>query len=168
VVASEVRNLAQRSAIAANEIKDLIRDSVAKIKDGSELVNESGQTLDEIVRAISQVSVIVTDISSSSREQAEGIDQVNTAVGQMDETTQQNAALVEQASAASENMAEQASLMNELMDFFTTGDTVHNEARPKQVIHTPIDALGDDQGRANTVAEKKLVDPDDTDGWEEF
>ncbi len=168
VVAAEVRNLAQRSATAANEIKDLIRDSVDKIKDGSKLVNESGDTLKEIVSAINQVTTIVSDISSSAREQAEGIDQVNTAISQMDETTQQNAALVEEASAASENMAEQAALMNELMDFFNTGGVVQSATREKKnVIHTPAEAVGDDPGKANTTAQKKVVQSDD-DGWEEF
>ena len=167
VVAAEVRNLAQRSATAANEIKDLIRDSVDKIKDGSELVNESGDTLKDIVESIGEVNIIVKEISDSSREQAEGIDQVNTAVSQMDETTQQNAALVEEASAASENMAEQAALMNELMDFFTTDTVAQKVTAPKPVIHTPIEAVDDDPGKSNTPSEKLVVDTDD-DGWEEF
>lgn len=169
VVAAEVRNLAQRSATAANEIKDLIRDSVDKIKDGSKLVNESGDTLTEIVQAISQVTTIVSDISASAREQAEGIDQVNTAIGQMDETTQQNAALVEEASAASENMAEQAALMNELMDFFNTGNitSAKRTTTPRQVVHTPVEAIHDDPGMANTAGQKKVVSTTD-DGWEEF
>lgn len=169
VVAAEVRNLAQRSATAANEIKDLIRDSVDKIKDGSRLVNESGDTLNEIVQAINQVTTIVKDISSSAREQAEGIDQVNTAIGQMDETTQQNAALVEEASAASENMAEQAALMNELMDFFNTGEmtSTSNDKPVRKVIHTPAEAVDDDPGMANTTGQKKVVNTNE-DGWEEF
>jgi len=165
VVAAEVRNLAQRSAGAAKEIKELIRDSVGKVEDGSKLVNESGNTLDEIVQAVQQVSSIINDISSSSQEQSEGIDQVNTAVSQMDETTQQNAALVEEASAASENMAEQASLMNELMDFFATDDTP-----VATVVHTPVEASEND-AKNNTSKEKKVVkveDSSDEDGWEEF
>lgn len=162
VVAAEVRNLAQRSAGAAKEIKELIRDSVDKVEDGSKLVNESGETLREIVQAVLQVSVIVEEISTSAQEQSDGIDQVNTAVSQMDETTQQNAALVEEASAASENMAEQASLMNELMDFFTTGDNHHSA-----VVMSPKEAVNDTV-KANTAKEKKVVDTDQQDGWEEF
>ncbi len=167
VVAAEVRNLAQRSAGAAKEIKELIRDSVGKVEDGSMLVNESGDTLSEIVQAVQQVSSIINDISSSSQEQSDGIDQVNTAVSQMDETTQQNAALVEEASAASENMAEQASLMNELMDFFTTDD-----APEAAVVHTPVEP-SETKAKANTAKPKKVIkidDSSDTDdqGWEEF
>jgi len=162
VVAAEVRNLAQRSAGAAKEIKELIRDSVGKVEDGSKLVNESGHTLNEIVQAVQQVSTIINEISSSAQEQSDGIDQVNTAVSQMDETTQQNAALVEEASAASENMAEQAGLMNELMEFFTTGESSH-----ATVVHSPVEAI-DDDAKANTAKEKVVVDTNEDDGWEEF
>jgi methyl-accepting chemotaxis protein len=107
VVASEVRSLAQRSATAAKEIKDLISDSVDKVKAGSELVDESGRTLNEIMEAVKKVSDIVAEIASASEEQAQGIDQVNNAVSQMDSTTQQNAALVEEASAASKALEQQ-------------------------------------------------------------
>jgi len=159
VVAAEVRNLAQRSAGAAKEIKELIRDSVSKVEDGSKLVNESGDTLREIVDAVKQVSVIVDEISGSSQEQSEGIAQVNTAVSQMDETTQQNAALVEEASAASENMAEQAGLMNELMDFFTTAGLSE-----KKIVLSPVEAVSD-----NTQEQKAPeIMMDAEDGWEEF
>jgi len=168
VVAAEVRNLAQRSAGAAKEIKDLIRDSVDKVSDGSQLVNESGETLNEIVLAVQQVSSIINDISASSTEQSEGIDQVNTAVSQMDETTQQNAALVEEASAASENMAEQANLMSELMDFFTTDGNAAVKMLSSETIHTPSEAVDDDPGRINTAKSKRIVDSSDDDGWEEF
>ncbi len=119
VVAGEVRNLAGRSAEAAKEIKDLIRDSVAKVEDGSALVNQSGETLTEIVAAVEKVNQMIGDISVASREQSSGIEQVNKAVAQMDEMTQQNAALVEEASAAGESMAEQAKAMNQLLSFFT-------------------------------------------------
>lgn len=119
VVAGEVRNLAQRSAEAAKEIKELIRDSVNKVEDGSALVNESGETLKEIVSSVEKVSQMVADISVASDEQSSGIEQVNKAISQMDEMTQQNAALVEQASAAGESMAEQASSMKSLLGFFT-------------------------------------------------
>jgi methyl-accepting chemotaxis protein len=118
VVAGEVRNLAQRSAGAAKEIKDLIRDSVEKVDNGTELVNESGETLNEIVEAVTKVTSMIKEISAASEEQASGIEQVNKAVTQMDEMTQQNAALVEEASAASETMTEQARNMLELVNFF--------------------------------------------------
>jgi methyl-accepting chemotaxis protein len=119
VVAGEVRNLAQRSAGAAREIKDLIRDSVDKVDAGTSLVNESGRTLNEIIDAVDRVSEMIREISTAAREQSAGIEQVNSAVAQMDEMTQQNAALVEEASAAGEAMAEQARSMMEMMEFFT-------------------------------------------------
>lgn len=119
VVASEVRSLSQRSANAAKEIKELIQDSVAQVESGVELVNKTGDTLGQIVSSVEKVNSTTNDISSAAAEQTDGIEQINKAVGQMDEMTQQNAALVEQASAASENMAEQAKKMRELMEFFT-------------------------------------------------
>ena len=115
VVASEVRNLAGRSATAAKEIKDLIQDSVKKVEDGSLLVTQSGQTLEQIVISVKKVSDIVAEIAAASREQSLGIEQVGRAVMQMDELTQQNAALVEQATAASQNMTTEASALNEMM-----------------------------------------------------
>jgi len=115
VVASEVRNLAGRSATAAKEIKDLIQDSVKKVEDGSLLVTQSGQTLEQIVISVKKVSDIVAEIAAASREQSLGIEQVGRAIMQMDELTQQNAALVEQATAASQNMTTEASALNEMM-----------------------------------------------------
>jgi len=115
VVATEVRSLAGRSATAAKEIKGLIQDSVKKVEDGSVLVTESGQTLEQIVMSVKKVSDIVAEIAAASREQSAGIEQVNTAVMQMDEMTQQNAALVEQATAASQSMADQARELTRMM-----------------------------------------------------
>lgn len=118
VVAGEVRNLAQRSAGAAKEIKDLIRDSVEKVNAGTNLVNESGKTLEDIVSSVKRVTDMIEEISIAAQEQSSGIEQVNSAVAQMDEMTQQNAALVEEATAAGEAMAEQSRGMMKLMDFF--------------------------------------------------
>jgi methyl-accepting chemotaxis protein len=118
VVAGEVRTLAQRSAGAAKEIKDLINDSVNKVNDGSALVEASGETLKSIVNEIEQVSTVIETIATSAREQTTGIEQVNAAVLQMDQMTQQNAALVEQAAAASQGMSEQAQDMSRLVSFF--------------------------------------------------
>ncbi|WP_407644843.1 methyl-accepting chemotaxis protein [Flocculibacter collagenilyticus] len=122
VVAGEVRNLAQRSAAAAKEIKDLIRDSVTKVEDGTMAVNQSGETLKEIVEAVEKVSKMIADISVASQEQSSGILEVNKAIAQMDEMTQQNAALVEEASAAGESMAEQARAMSQLLSFFAISE----------------------------------------------
>jgi len=119
VVASEVRNLAGRSATAAKEIKSLIKDSVRKVEDGSSLVTQSGQTLEQIVASVKKVSDIIAEIAAASREQSAGIEQVNKAVMQMDEMTQQNAALVEEATAASQAMAEGAGELNRMMERFT-------------------------------------------------
>ncbi len=119
VVASEVRNLAGRSATAAKEIKDLIVDSAAKVDEGSRLVNESGETLQEIVNGVKKVTDIVGEIAAASSEQSAGIDQVNKAIVQLDELTQQNAALVEEVALASESMGEQADDLNQMMAFFT-------------------------------------------------
>lgn len=132
VVAGEVRNLAQRSAGAAKEIKDLIRDSVDKVDAGTSLVNESGKTLSEIIHSVDRVSDMIQEISTAAREQSSGIEQVNSAVAQMDEMTQQNAALVEEASAAGEAMAEQAQSMMQMMEFFSTDG--HSHVKP--VSHT--------------------------------
>jgi methyl-accepting chemotaxis protein len=122
VVATEVRSLAQRSATAAKEIKELIGDSVQKVRAGSDLVDESGKTLDDIMDAVKKVSDIVAEIAAASEEQAAGIEQVNNAVSQMDETTQQNAALVEEASAASKSLEERAQSLVQLMGQFKTGE----------------------------------------------
>jgi len=118
VVATEVRKLAQRSADAAKEIKALITDSVAKVEDGSKLVEQSGQTLQEIMTAVKKVSDIVAEIAAAAREQASGIEQVNKAILQMDQVTQQNAALVEETAAASQSMGDQARELQRLMSFF--------------------------------------------------
>jgi methyl-accepting chemotaxis protein len=119
VVATEVRSLAGRSATAAKEIKGLIKDSVRKVEDGSSLVTQSGQTLEQIVASVKKVSDIIAEIAAASREQSSGIEQVNKAVMQMDEMTQQNAALVEEATAASQAMAEGAGELNRMMERFT-------------------------------------------------
>ncbi len=121
VVAGEVRNLAGRSADASKDIKDLIRNSESKVAEGSTLVNESGKTLADIEQAVIEVSAMIADIAAGTQEQTSGIEQVNTAVAQMDEMTQQNAALVEEATASSEAVAEQATGLERLMEFFNTG-----------------------------------------------
>jgi len=108
VVAVEVRNLAQRAATAAGEIKDLISDSVDRVSEGSKLVTQAGLTMEEIVDSIRGVTDMMAEITAASSEQSSGIEQVNQAIAQMDDVTQQNAALVEQAAAAAESLEEQA------------------------------------------------------------
>lgn len=118
VVATEVRNLAQRSAKAAKESKELIENSVNKVSMGKEYVNKTGLALQDIVTSVTNVSEIVSEIASASVEQSQGITQVNQAVSQLDEITQQNAALSEQTSAASISMSEQTQKMSQLLEFF--------------------------------------------------
>jgi methyl-accepting chemotaxis protein len=108
VVASEVRSLAQRSANAAKEIKQLITDSAGKVQEGSALVDRAGKTMGEIVTSVKRVTDIIADIAAASAEQSAGIEQVNVAITSMDEGTQQNAALVEEASASARSLEQQA------------------------------------------------------------
>jgi methyl-accepting chemotaxis protein len=118
VVAGEVRNLAQRSATAAKEIKVLITDSVSKTAQGTTQVEQAGKTMQEIVSSVQRVTDIMAEITAASVEQSTGIDQVNQAVTSMDEVTQQNAALVEEAAAAAESLVEQATSLVEVVSGF--------------------------------------------------
>jgi methyl-accepting chemotaxis protein len=118
VVASEVRSLAQRSSIAAKEIKDLIGASVQKIQDGSVLAEQAGMTMEDVTRSISRVTDIMGEIAAASDEQSRGIEQVNLAITQMDEVTQQNAALVEEAAAASQSLQTQGQQLTRAVAFF--------------------------------------------------
>ncbi|MFZ6673143.1 methyl-accepting chemotaxis protein [Undibacterium sp. Xuan67W] len=118
VVASEVRNLAQRSATAAKEIKTLIANSVEQVKIGSALVDQAGQTMDEVVTSVKRVTDIMEEISAASVEQSAGIDQINQAVIEMDNVTQQNSALVEEIAAASESMQDQARTQADVVSVF--------------------------------------------------
>jgi methyl-accepting chemotaxis protein len=121
VVASEVRSLAQRSAAAAKEIKDLIAASTANVDAGTKLVDEAGATMSDVVASIRRVTDIMAEITSATQEQTGGIEQVNQAIGQMDRVTQQNAALVEEAAAAAASMQEQAAQLAEVVGVFKVG-----------------------------------------------
>ena len=124
VVAGEVRNLAQRSASAAKEIKELITDSVNKTAEGTQQVENAGHTMQEIVTSVKRVSDIIGEIAAASQEQSAGIEQVNEAIMKMDDVTQQNTALVEEAAAAAESMLEQADeLMNAVSVFQLDNET---------------------------------------------
>ena len=118
VVASEVRSLAQRSSVAAKEIKDLINASVEKIRDGSSYAQEAGSTMAEVTHAVARVTDIMGEIAAATGEQSRGIEQVNQAITQMDTVTQQNAALVEEAAAASQSLEGQGRQLNEAVAFF--------------------------------------------------
>jgi methyl-accepting chemotaxis protein len=118
VVASEVRTLAQRSAQAAKEIKDLINESVSKVETGSTLVSQAGQTMGDIVQQTRRVADLIGEIGSATQEQGQGIAQVSTAVNQLDQVTQQNAALVEESAAAADSLNHQAARLVELVSVF--------------------------------------------------
>ena len=168
VVAGEVRNLAQRSAGAAKEIKELIRDSQNKVGDGTQLVNESGETLQDIVNAVEKVSSMMKEISEAAQEQTSGIDQVNTAISQMDDMTQQNAALVEEASAAGEAMAEQARGMNTMMDFFVVDDAGHGGSASLHVVKSSSNFGGNASSSGGGYSADKMTSSNTDDEWEEF
>ncbi|VAW68039.1 Methyl-accepting chemotaxis protein I (serine chemoreceptor protein) [hydrothermal vent metagenome] len=175
VVAAEVRNLAQRSAGAAKEIKGLINDSVERVDEGSKLVDESGKTLEEIVNGVKKVSDIIAEIAAAAQEQSAGIEEVNKAITQMDEMTQQNAALVEEATAASESMNDEAKEMNKLMEFF---DAEEEEPEPVKVVskrkrrrsheesHEPAPATKRKPAKRSARPAAPVADDDDE--WEEF
>ncbi|MEM7263828.1 MAG: methyl-accepting chemotaxis protein, partial [Planctomycetota bacterium] len=152
VVANEVRNLAQRSAGAAKEIKALIKDSVSKVEEGTRLVDASGRTLSEIFESVENVSDIIADIASASGEQTRGIEQINRAISHLDEMTQQNAALVEQAAAAAESLDDQTASLNERMTFFDIG-----KSKESGSASVP-------RGRGRRSDPVASMD----DGWEEF
>jgi methyl-accepting chemotaxis protein len=118
VVAGEVRSLAQRSASAAKEIKDLINDSVSKTYEGTKQVENAGKTMEEVVSSVKQVADIISEIAAASTEQSAGINQVNAAMTSMDEATQQNASLVEEATAAAQSLLEQASALADAVSVF--------------------------------------------------
>lgn len=118
VVASEVRNLAQRTATSAREIKNLIQNSVTKIEEGSRLVQESGTTLDDIIDSVKRVSDIISQIALASKEQGIGAEQINKTITMLDQTTQQNAAMVEETAASSEQIGDNAKEMASLISFF--------------------------------------------------
>jgi aerotaxis receptor len=130
VVAGEVRSLAQRSALAAKDIKGLIDMSVSKVDAGMTQVNRAGATMEQVVGSVKQVAVIMEEIALASREQSIGVEQVNQAIGHMDQVTQQNAALVEQAAAAATSLAEEAGSLTRAVSLFKFGQArAHANAR---------------------------------------
>ena len=128
VVASEVRTLAQRSAAAAREIKELIDNSVERVENGSRLVEKAGTTMNEVVASVKRVTDVVAEITAASSEQSDGIEQINQAIVQMDEVTQQNAALVEEAAAAAHSLQEQSGSLVEMVSIFKLSDNDFHRA----------------------------------------
>nr|CBA32383.1 hypothetical protein Csp_D31870 [Curvibacter putative symbiont of Hydra magnipapillata] len=134
VVASEVRSLAGRSAEAAKEIKTLISDSVGRVEQGTQLVNQAGETMTEVVASIRRVNDIMGEITAASSEQSNGVSQVSEAVNQMDQTTQQNAALVEEMAAAASSLRTQAGELVNTVSVFRTGSG-DGSASPRLLAH---------------------------------
>jgi methyl-accepting chemotaxis protein-1 (serine sensor receptor) len=130
VVAAEVRNLAQRSAEAAKEIKGLITASVERVEQGTALVDQAGATMSEVVDSIRHVTDIMGEISAASAEQSAGVAQVGEALSQMDQSTQQNAALVEQSAAAAESLKHQALMLVQAVTVFKVGPSQRTFAAP--------------------------------------
>ncbi|CAB3897995.1 methyl-accepting chemotaxis protein [Achromobacter piechaudii] len=133
VVAGEVRSLAQRSAQAAREVKDLIEQSTTNVDSGAEQVRQAGETMQEIVTSVQRVTQIMAEITEASTEQSQGIDQINRAVTQMDDVTQQNAALVEQAAAAASSLEDQAKRLATTAAFFKVPAETIIDVTPRPV-----------------------------------
>ena len=157
VVAGEVRNLAQRSAQAAREIKSLIEDSVGIVDVGSTLVDSAGETMAEIVSAVTRVTDIMGEIASASDEQSRGIDQVGLAVAEMDRVTQQNAALVEESAAAAAALEEQASRLTEAVAVFRIQQQQQQQRETSAVVKTVTPATP-----------RKMAVADSEENWETF
>ncbi|SFB84707.1 methyl-accepting chemotaxis protein [Marinospirillum celere] len=183
VVAGEVRVLAQRSAAAAKEIKQLIGESVETVKGGSLLVQETGDTIEQIVVSVKRVTDLMGEISAASDEQSQGIEQVNQAVIQMDDVTQQNAALVEEAAAAAESLEEQSQALSDAVSTFKISREIEagnrrlsssskTPAAKKQAPRIAAANQGHQQRTAQSTANKRRVPPppkrQDEDEWEEF
>ena len=137
VVAGEVRNLAQRSANAAREIKALITQSVERVESGHELVRQAGATMGEVVGGVQRVTDLIAEIHAATSEQTSGITQVNSAVAHLDQGTQQNAALVEQSAAAAESLRRQAEELEQLVATFRLGRLDEGFGQPDPAIAAP-------------------------------
>lgn len=168
VVAEEVRALAGRSAQASKEIKTLISESVGKVKQGSELVDRSGETLDKVINSFKVVAERITEIANASREQQTGIDEINNAVTQMDQATQQNAAMVEETAASAQTLVDLANGLNEMILFFKIGNNgiannkhvSSSKSKIKKQISNKKEVAEVEQSVSGIVSS--------SDGWEEF
>ncbi|MDP2143628.1 MAG: methyl-accepting chemotaxis protein, partial [Gallionella sp.] len=172
VVAGEVRNLAQRSAAAAKEIKTLIGDSVEKVEGGSKLVAQAGETMEEIVTSIKRVTDIMSENTAASVEQSAGIEQVNLAITQMDEVTQQNAALVEEAAAAAESLEEQAQNLSVAVATFKTDESGGSALAVRRAPAAPARKAAPAKASSAKAPARALAKPkakaDGEEEWEEF
>ncbi len=171
VVANEVRALAQRSADAARDIKELITTSTDQVGEGVELVGETGTLLESIVERIATVNEQVSDIADASQSQAENLEQVNVSVGEMDRMTQQNAAMVEESTAAARSLADEAGELGGLVSQFSVGDDI---AQTAQAVKTVVSVKKDTKPapsakRAPPVSGNLALAADvSDDDWSEF
>ncbi|MGM0701548.1 MAG: methyl-accepting chemotaxis protein [Pseudomonadota bacterium] len=175
VVAQEVRKLAQRSADAARDIKELIESSVSQAQDGTRIVQRAGETMRGIFDSVNQVTAVISEISAGSREQSVGIGEVNTAVSQLDTMTQQNASMVEQSSGTAAQMRRQAEQLNELISGFVLGDASEGpNAPPRQSgpapgLPAPADAQRDPKPEPRPrQAERQPAEEEEEPEWETF
>ena len=163
VVAAEVRNLAQRSAAAAKEIKALIGDSVEKVDIGAKLVDQAGATMEEVLASVKRVTDIICEIATASSEQTSGIEQINRAIMQMDDMTQQNAALVEEAAAAAHSMQEQAVNLSQAVSVFKLADAgalvISPRASPSRVPAPTVRAPSANTSKVRRLGVAKIASP---------
>ncbi|WMW80005.1 methyl-accepting chemotaxis protein [Undibacterium cyanobacteriorum] len=173
VVASEVRSLAQRSASAAKEIKELINDSVEKVSQGSRLVDTAGSTMQEVVESVKRVSDMISEITAAGQEQSSGVDQINNAIMQMDSVTQQNAALVEEAAAAAATLQEQAENLVKVVSVFKLDQSHFATNRPRATAR-PAPSPAPSRRSAPPAAAPRIkatpakASAQETQDWEEF
>ncbi|MBV1725434.1 MAG: methyl-accepting chemotaxis protein, partial [Hoeflea sp.] len=166
VVAQEVRELAQRSASAAQDIKSLIMSSSQQVSSGVSLVGETGDALKQIVAEVQEINQHVVAIVEAAKEQSVGLGEINTAVNLMDQSAQENAAMVEQTSAASHNLASEAAALNGLLARFKFGETRGQARQPASAARSPARALI--QKVANAVGRKSGAASAVAEAWEEF
>ena len=171
MVAQEVRALAQRSATAAKEIKNLINESDAQVKSGAALVGETGQALKAIVTKVQDINAHVASIVDAARSQAVGLSEINKAVGSIDQGTQQNAAMVEESSAACHHLLDQTTTLNRLLGHFDVvqQDHVQSKKIPKTASGGSVVQLKNMRGAASAAGNAALPrEPEAASEWEEF
>ena len=174
VVASEVRNLAERSANAAHDVKELIDASIDTVNKGTELADKSKEALDQIVGSVKEVSTIISDIANSSSEQAAGVEHINKALSEIDSAVQHNTALVEETAVSSEVMLEQARRLEGLMEFFKLAEITPGSAATKTVkpVKTALHEIPEDNKptsrQPETNSETTYARTGTDDVWEAF
>ena len=167
VVAGEVRNLAQRSASAAREIKELIDDSVSRIASGRTLVEKADREMEDIISNVQSMEGLIEEIAKASREQGDGIAQINSAMGQIDSTTQQNAALVEQSAATAASLQNQSRILQEKVSVFRLRDNKKRDAERKNTI-VPTISNTSPQSKVKAVKSVRETEQHASENWETF